>query len=120
MCGSLKHEGQSDFLGKGELFPVVLQNGQRVEAMWDGFARVEGIDDWHKHGWQAGDVVGIDQYTEGYRPPRTYDIPKGYALKCVTRLIPSKGYVMKIETRPAVEKEQAVHDRFPILTKRRY
>ena len=128
MCGSLRRENNSDLVGKdpqpvwgkkGESFPVVSQNGRKIEAIFDNFARQEGISDWHKHGWTAGDLI-VSGFTEGYRPPREYEIPKGYAIKCITLMIPGRGYVMKIQTRCAVEKERAVHDRFPVVTKRRY
>lgn len=125
MCGSLRREelgkqvDNPEWLGHGKPFWVSTKEGD-TEALFDGHARDDKLQQWRSNGWKDCDVR-VEGYTEGY-PGRKYDVPKGYALKGLTRTVGMKKpvKVFKVVTRDARGAEQDVHPRFPYLIKRRF
>jgi len=117
VCGSLKLEGQKDFIPQGNYVPVefiIGVNNKKGFYFWprSGFARLDGnknkqralIDQWSPEKWTAG-AIKIESFKEASV------VFKSNRLGC---LLNHEEKVLRILTRPAkTPKEIAIHHRAP-------
>lgn len=126
MCGSLRLN-TPDLVGKdpqpaswvrpGGNVEVTTKDGKTHKARWNGWARKETLKEvFLDKGWKSCDVLASGYTEKG----REYDLGKNYTISGICLDIPGRGRMVNVTTRKSRGKECEVHDRWPIITKRRF
>jgi len=113
MCGSLKVLGEVQKIGRPII--VIRQDGNKIEGVWDGFAKEETLESWLSRDWSPCDIKA-EAYTER---GRIYDIPSGYVLRGIVRTFGQRS-IVKVITREPWGLETGVNNRWVDIVRRRY
>jgi hypothetical protein len=120
MCGSLRLEGQKDFVPRGSPIDSIYLEGSHQDITsyaWDGYARTDGRKDgtktmaeqWSDKEWRAT-TVKIEQFTEYCKDTGKLH---NFNASRIGAIINKRGQ-LKILTRPAkTQQEVAIHHRMP-------